>query len=343
MNLTTDDAGGDAIPSSRWADIAGPIHYLKYDGPDDGPLIVLLHGLGGSSQSWAAVAPSLSRVARVIALDLPGCGLSPGSPRSVTLVAHQALLHSFMQEITGMPAILAGHSMGATIATMQAVRHPETTAGLVLIDPALPWQIERQLRPKLAGLAQALRTGMPIQAGRQWMQPIEQMLRDTIRAGYEQASQIAARGAEENLSALWTRIEDRQVNADMMAAARSLTLTVARRRQFEAMLQKVRVAVLMLHGDRDRFVPIGAAEAAAAANPAWRFEIARDIGHWPHIEAPEWTVERIVAWLGSEGSEAVEQARTAGRSLHPGDASAVMWTKSLRKGARRRLGRKILG
>lgn len=318
MSSTTGDADGDAIPPSRWVDIGGPIHYLKYDGPDDGPLVVLLHGLGGSLLSWAAVAPSLSRVARVIVMDLPGFGQSPGSQRSVTLVSNQTLLHSFMREITGVPAILVGHSMGATIATMQAVRHPETTAGLVLINPALPWPIENQLRPKLASLARVLGTGTPRQAGLQWMQTIDQMLRDAVRAGYEQASQIAARGAEESLGALRTRIEDRWVNADMMAAARSLALTVARRRQFEAMLHRVRVAVLMLHGDKDRFVPISAAEAAAAANPAWRFEIAKDIGHWPHLEAPEWTVRRIVAWLDSEGAEAVEQARAAGRSPQPG-------------------------
>lgn len=318
MSLATGPAGEDAVPPSQWVDIGGPIHYVKYGAPEDGPLLVLVHGLGGSLVSWAAVAPALSRVAKVFAMDLPGFGQSPGGLRSATLVANQALLHSFMRKVTGAPAILVGHSMGATIATMQAVRHPATTSGLVLIDPALPWQVENRLRPKLASLAQALTEGTAGQAGRQWMQAAEQTLRGAVRTGYEQASQIAARGAEQNLAALRTRMEDRRVNADMMAAARSLALTVARRRQFEAMLHRVQVPVLMLHGDKDRFVPISAAEAAAAANPAWRFEIARDIGHWPHMEAPEWTVERITAWLDNDGAEAVKQARAAGRPPHCG-------------------------
>ena len=290
---------------------------MNYGGPEDGPLLVLVHGLGGSLDSWASVAPSLSRLTRVVAMDLPGFGRSPGSPRSVTLVANQALLHDFILQITGTPAILVGHSMGATIATMQAVRHPETTAGLILIDPALPWQIENQLRPRLASLAQALRAEHG--PGRhQWVQSIEQTLRDAVLAGYGQAAQFSARGAEQSLAGLRTRIEDRRVSADMMAAARSLTLTVARRRQFEEMLQRVRVAVLMLHGDKDRFVPISAAEAAAAANPEWRFEIARNTGHWPHMESPEWTVKRIVDWLGSEGAEAVKRARAGGGRPHIG-------------------------
>ena len=55
------------------------MHYVDFGGPDDGPTIVLVHGLGGSHLNWDLLAPRLTPHARVLALDLPGFGRSePG-------------------------------------------------------------------------------------------------------------------------------------------------------------------------------------------------------------------------------------------------------------------------
>ena len=70
--------------TSRLIDVDGPAHYLDMGGPADGPLIVGLHGLGGSHLNWTAVGPSLSRHARVVALDLVGHGLTPPAGRRRT-------------------------------------------------------------------------------------------------------------------------------------------------------------------------------------------------------------------------------------------------------------------
>src|SRR3954453_4067979 len=59
-----DTAGGPAepdgmvsLPPSRWADLDGPVHYVDFGGPDDGALVVCVHGLGGSHANWLAIAP----------------------------------------------------------------------------------------------------------------------------------------------------------------------------------------------------------------------------------------------------------------------------------------------
>jgi pimeloyl-ACP methyl ester carboxylesterase len=306
--------GGGTAPPSQWVDIGGLVHYVDYGGPADGPRLVLVHGLGGSLTSWSAVAPALAQVGRVIAIDLAGFGRSPGSPRPVTLAANQLLLHRFLRQVTGTPAIIIGHSMGATIAAMLSAQHPATTAGLIFVDPAVPWQFENQTAPRLtdfvADLVQA--AAIPGQASRQGRLMLQQALR-LARAGYERASQIPPPEAiERNLAAIRVRIDDGQMNSDMLAAARSLTLTVGRRRQFASILRQIKAPVLMLHGDRDRFVPVSAARATARANPAWHFEIAQGIGHVPQLEAPQWTTDRILAWLSAGGAEAVRRARTAG-------------------------------
>ena len=57
------DAGsraGDRRPESLWADLDGPVHYVDHGGAPDGPLLVCVHGLGGSLLNWAALAPLLT-------------------------------------------------------------------------------------------------------------------------------------------------------------------------------------------------------------------------------------------------------------------------------------------
>ena len=62
---------------SRFVDLDGPLHYLDFGGPADGPLLVCVHGLGGSHVNWVAIGPKLAQTCRVLALDLAGHGRTP--------------------------------------------------------------------------------------------------------------------------------------------------------------------------------------------------------------------------------------------------------------------------
>jgi pimeloyl-ACP methyl ester carboxylesterase len=66
------------------------------------------------------------------------------------------------------------------------------------------------------------------------------------------------------------------------------------------------VPVLLLHGDKDRLVSLASARVAARANPAWRFEVARNVGHVPQLEVPQWTVDTILDWLIPAGPVAAD-------------------------------------
>ena len=81
---------------SRWVDLDGPVHYVDYGGPVDGPSLVCVHGLGGSLVNWAAVAPTLAQTCRVLALDLAGFGRTRSHSRSTSVRANQQLLHRFL-------------------------------------------------------------------------------------------------------------------------------------------------------------------------------------------------------------------------------------------------------
>jgi pimeloyl-ACP methyl ester carboxylesterase len=75
------------------------------------------------------------------------------------------------------------------------------------------------------------------------------------------------------------------------------------------MLGGITAPVLLLHGDEDRLVPVAAARSAAAAHPAWRFEVAEGVGHVPQMEVPQWTAQHVLDWLTLEGAAASDLAR----------------------------------
>jgi pimeloyl-ACP methyl ester carboxylesterase len=62
-------------------------------------------------------------------------------------------------------------------------------------------------------------------------------------------------------------------------------------------LDAVRCPVLVLHGRRDRLVPVAFAEAALRNHPTWRGRIFPDLGHVPQIEAPDRWVAEVAAWF----------------------------------------------
>jgi pimeloyl-ACP methyl ester carboxylesterase len=77
------------------------------------------------------------------------------------------------------------------------------------------------------------------------------------------------------------------------------------------MLRNITVPVLLLHGDKDRLVPIAAARAAAAANQHWRFAVAHGVGHVPQLEVPDWTLDQILDWLATDAAAAADLAGEA--------------------------------
>src|SRR4029077_6037299 len=81
--------GGRVV--SRWADLDGPLHYLDFGGPAGGPLIVCVHGLGGSAANWVAVAPLLTGGCRMVAPDLAGRGPTPSRGRAAGGASQKAV------------------------------------------------------------------------------------------------------------------------------------------------------------------------------------------------------------------------------------------------------------
>lgn len=86
-----------------------------------GPLILLIHGAGGATQSWRGVFPLLAEAARVVAVDLPGQGFTQAGARMRCGLDHMAEdLWSLCRHEGWAPAVIVGHSAGAAIALRMA-------------------------------------------------------------------------------------------------------------------------------------------------------------------------------------------------------------------------------
>ncbi len=95
--------------------------HVQLAGPEDAPVILLLHGTGAASHSWRHLLPLLSTRFRVVAPDLPGHGFTRArGSGDLSLPGMVRALTELLALIDRCPAIIVGHSAGAAIAVMLA-------------------------------------------------------------------------------------------------------------------------------------------------------------------------------------------------------------------------------
>lgn len=299
-------------PESRWVDLDGPVHYVDYGGPDGGPLLLLVHGLGGSLVNWAAIAPELVRTCRVMAIDLVGFGRTQSLGRSPRIDDNRALLARFVDAVIGHPVVLVGNSMGGLLALLLADTRPDLVSGLVLVDPAVPVGPTSRPDPLVTLMFGAY--ALPAVARvflsrRRSLVSAEAQAMAVLRLCCVDTKRVPAYVLRQHLELARERQGFADVDAELVIAGRSLVFVLARRRRLYALMGRVSVPVLLLHGSEDRLVPIAAARSVARRNPAWRFEVAQNVGHVPQLEVPGWTIAQIQAWLTTDGAIAALGAR----------------------------------
>lgn len=296
---------------SRWVDIDGPVHYLDYGGPASGPVIVAIHGLGGSAVNWSAIAPRLTRKYRLLAPDLAGHGLTKSDGRGTDVGSNTALLHRFAGLVADGPVLLMGNSMGGMIALLEASAAPEAVAGLILVDPALPLQPVRPdpLVTAVFALSAAPVLG-PLIARQRRIMPIESMVASTLSLCCVDASRVPPEIVARHIEVARQRAAMSGDHKDFAHAARSVieTAGLLRGQAYRRAVRRVSCPVLLIHGDRDRLVPVAAARMMARAHPDWTLVVLSDTGHVPQLEAPAETASAVTAFLRGTGALAARAA-----------------------------------
>jgi pimeloyl-ACP methyl ester carboxylesterase len=298
--ITSQSAAARFGGVSSWLDADGPLHVIDFGGGGGGArTFVLVHGFGGSYLDWTALVPGLRPHGRVLALDLPAFGLSPASGRTGDVADSSAVVARFLTEYVGSPVILVGNSMGGMIAALAADRVPAMVEGLVLFGAALPAPGAR-LDPRiLSRLGPAALPGLGprmVRVGRRNASSavmvktfVDYCFADTSRVPHDYRTALA-----ELLSFR------RRTNGNDRAVARAARSTLNRVflfPRYDAVLDRLPMPVLLVHGAEDRLVPVSAARRARRRRPGWEVHILPGVGHTAQLEVPELSARLINEWL----------------------------------------------
>jgi len=250
-----------------------------------GAPILLLHGFGGAASNWTLVAPELIRHGRVLVPDLPGHGGSGPLP------APAETLEPFARRVASLldrPALVVGHSLGGVVALRLAAHRPELVRGVLLAGCAGISSGTREAE-RLLYLAALVKAGRRVSPFRRAVSR-SPLLRRLV---FELVSTADPRALAERAS-----------NGFLAGSALYTDLHTARvalvREELRLDLERVRCPALVLHGARDKQVPLrdGYEYARRLRAP---IRVIADCGHLLIGERPDAVVDAIRALLHRVG------------------------------------------
>ncbi len=289
------------LPPLQTIDVDGPMAYREWEGPSE-TTVVCLHGLGGSHLSWLQVAPGLAGLGRVLAPDLPGFGRSPKTGRPTRLMDSRRWVSRFLDETTDGPVILAGNSMGGAIAALEGAMEPDRIAGIVLTSSVYPYTRGGWPHPLVLASFAAYdvpRLGEAVVKTRRAAVDPETFVRLGLRMLTVDPSTIP----DEVIALNAELVADLRTQPDatdaFLEAARSINGYVRSPDAGHRAMSNLRCPVLVIHGRRDRFVPVAYAEAALVRYPSWRGRLLARVGHVPQMEAPGRWLGEVAEWYAA--------------------------------------------
>jgi pimeloyl-ACP methyl ester carboxylesterase len=140
-----DGYGATAQPDWRTIDWPAHLRQVEIDGRPvnyvdigSGPRepVVFVHGLGGQWQNWLENIPRAAQERRVIALDLPGFGLSPMPRDEITISNYGRVVNELCEQLDLGVVEVVGNSMGGYIAAEVAIQFPDRVDRLILVSAA---------------------------------------------------------------------------------------------------------------------------------------------------------------------------------------------------------------
>jgi pimeloyl-ACP methyl ester carboxylesterase len=296
-------------PLIRFRDIHGYWRAFRMVG--SGPPLLLIHGIGDSSETWLKVIPELARRYTVIAPDLLGHGESAKPRADYAIAAYACGMRDLLSVLDVDRVTVVGHSLGGGIAMQFAYQFPDRCERLVLVGSG---GIGPEIHPLLriaaapgAELGLSVATSAPVRAAMRFAAPV---LRSTggMRLGPD-------------FGYVLDRYRALRPRTARQAFLRTLRAGVDVHGQVITMLDRCYLAealpALIVWGRRDRVIPIRHARIAHRAIPGSRLEIFDRSGHFPHRDDPDRFVTVVHDFL-----------ETTDPALH----DPVRWRRLLRDG-----------
>jgi pimeloyl-ACP methyl ester carboxylesterase len=263
------------------------LSYLEKGQPlPDTPSLVLLHGLMGCGETFAPLMDAFGDDYHIVALDLPGSGLSERSTSvDPGLAATAALVARFLEALQLQHPIVLGHSHGGAVALHLAASRPELLGSMVLFAPAHPYFRESDpvIRFYLSLPGRLIAYSMP------WFPQWLQMMGLRRMAGPQS----------------WDtpeRLKPYRENLRMPGTVEHLLRLL---RGWKSDMEELRgllraplpTPVKLVWGDSDRAVPFRSSTELRKHLVVSEFQVLAGVGHRPAEEQPQ-LVARIVAdWI----------------------------------------------
>lgn len=263
-----------------------PLQHVTLHGHDvgfrragQGPAILLIHGMAGSSRTWRDVMPILARKYTVVAPDLLGHGESAKPLGDYSLGAYASGLRDLLGAIGVPTATIVGQSLGGGVAMQLAYQHPEIAERLVLVGSG-------GLGREVTWLLRALT--LP---GAEYVMPVffPPFIRDR---GNAVSAFLHRRGLRApHIAEIWRAYASLAESDNRHAFVRTLRAVIDPGGQAVSATDRLYLAAalpaLIVWGDQDPVIPVAHAYAAHDAMPGSRLEIFEGAGHFPHVEQPE--------------------------------------------------------
>jgi pimeloyl-ACP methyl ester carboxylesterase len=280
-----------------------------------GPAVLLLHGIGDSSESWVPVMADLARDHTVVAPDLLGHGGSDKPRADYSVAAYANGMRDLLTVLGIGSATVVGHSLGGGVAAQLAYQYPERCERLVLVaSGGAGRDVTPILRLAAAPLAEVFL------APARWPGA-----RPLVRAA------LSALALANNDLAHDRRHVDRVLASlpdgeAQVAFTRTLRSVVDWRGQVVTLLDRCylteAVPTLIVWGDRDGVIPVAHAHRAHEAMPGSRLEVFPGAGHFPHHADHDRFVDVLREFVGSTAA-ATHDPRRFGDLLRRGPDPAT--------------------
>ncbi len=239
--------------------------------------VVLLHGYLENLNIWDDVSEFLRPFVRVIALDLPGHGISEVRGPVHTMEFLADVVYAALVGAGVVKCTVTGHSMGGYVALALAERHPEILDGLVLFSstpnadsPTKVHDREREIAIVEGGKKELLSRTMP---GRGFAQQNRTRFADEI----EDLAELVMLTEEEGITALLRGMAARPDRGEM--------------------LQGLTVPQLFIFGRHDEYITSEVATEIIARQPQARVVWLEDSGHNGLVEEPRASAEAILEFM----------------------------------------------
>ena len=299
--LAGDDYGVTAHPDWRTIDWLSHLHQLEIDGrpvnyvdigAGEREPIVFIHGLGGQWQNWLENLPRAAQERRVIALDLPGFGLSPMPRDQITIPGYGRTVQALCERLGLGHVDIVGNSMGGYIGAEVAIQFPQLVDQLLLVSAA--------------GITSANLAHAPIMT-------LGRVATAIATHTAAQDRQLASRPKARHLSLQFVARHPSRLKADLAyegffkgtgKPGFTDALRASLEYDFRDRLPEIGVPTLIIWGEKDSIIPVNDAQEFERLIPDSRMVVMKDTGHVSMAERPETFNDLMMEFLAERGKAA---------------------------------------